>query len=137
MATQTQTNELRRVVESRLNSIKTRYNISEISYRLASPDALYPHIVYDFAAVNPRDQGRYDYTIDVHVWTKDQFTAFAIGDAVADLFSYVNSPQETILPTFYETTVFQVEDPDTSICHVVARLEGQNYKKNGGFQWQT
>jgi len=133
----TQTNELRRVIESRLNSIKTQFNISEISYGLATPEAMYPHIVYDLTGITPRDQGRHDYNIDVHVWTKDRFTAFAIGDTVADLFSYVNSPQETILPTFYETTVFQVEDPDTSICHVVVRLEGQNYKKNGGFSWQT
>ena len=133
----TQTNELRRVIESRLNSIKTQFNISKISYRQASPDAMYPHITYDLTGANPTEHGRHDYTIDIHVWTKDQFAAFAIGDTVADLFSYVNSPQETILPTFYETSVFQVEDQDTSICHVVVRLEGQNYKTNGGFQWQT
>ena len=130
-------NELRQVIESRLNSIKTRFNIAEISYRLASEDAMYPHIVWDYTNIVPQDQGRQDFTIDVHIWAKDQAQAFDIADAVIDLFSYANTPQEVILPTFYQSSTFPVDDPDKTIIHVVTRLEGQLYDKSKEvFSWQ-
>jgi len=129
-------NETRRVVEARLNSIKTRYNIAEVSYGLASEDAMYPHIVWDITGINPNDQGRQDFTLDVHIWTKDQAQAFDIADAVIDLFAYVNTPQTSILPTFYESSAFPVDDPDKTICHVVVRLEGQIYDSDAAFAWK-
>ena len=129
-------NEARRVIEARLNSIKTTYNIAEISYRLASEDAMYPHIVWDFTTMSPTEQGRRDATFDVHVWSRDQFEAFQIADAVIDLFAYANVPQADILPTFYETSVFPADDPDKSIVHVVARLEGQMYLPDAQFGWK-
>ena len=132
------TNELRQVIESRLASIQTQYNIAEISYDLASEDAMYPHIVWTITNVRPNEEGRQDYTLDVHVWDKSQYTAFQIADAVIDLFAYVNAPQSGgLLPTFYESSAFPVDDPDKTINHVVVRLEGQVYDGNkGGFAWQ-
>lgn len=129
-------NEARRVIEARLNSIKTAYNIAEISYGLASEDAMYPHIVWDVANIVPRDQGRQDMTLDVHVWAREQFAAFQIADAVIDLFSYANVPQSDLLPTFYESSAFPVDDPDKTIVHVVARLEGQLYLPDAQFGWK-
>ena len=120
------TNDARIVIESRLNSIKTEHNIAEISYRLASEDAMFPHIVWEINGINPTDMGREDYEIDVHIW-----------DRYENLFSWVNAPQETILPTFYETTAFPVDDPDKSIVHIVCRSECQVYAKtSGGTVWQ-
>ena len=133
------TNDARRVIESRLNSIKTQFNIAEISYRLASEDAMFPHLVWEINGINPTDMGREDYEVDVHVWDRyeNQARAWNIADAVIDLFSWVNSPQETILPTFYETTAFPVDDPDKSIVHIVCRSECQVYANtSGGTVWQ-
>lgn len=131
------TNDTRRVIEARLNSIKTQFNLAEISYRLASEDAMYPHLVWEITDINPVELGREDFTIDVHVWTRDQFQAFDIADAVIELFKYWNTPQQGILPTFYETATIPVDDPDKTIIHVVARLEGQVYDINaGGNVWQ-
>lgn len=133
-----QTNELRLVVEARLNTIKTEFNISDISYRLASEDAMFPHLVFEIVAVRPTDHGRQDYEVDVHVWTRDSFQAFEIADAVIDLFRFTNLPQEHgLLPTFYESSALTVEDTDKSIVHVVVRLEGHAYDATeGGFEWQ-
>ena len=131
------TNELRRVIEARLYTLVETYGITEVSYRLASEDAMYQHIVFDFATIVPREQGRQDYTVDVHIWAREQFAAFRIADAVAALFSYANSPQEDILPTFYRSSVFPVDDPDKSILHVVVRLDGQTYDKKEVFQWHV
>lgn len=133
-------NEFREMVQARLSSIQTEFNISAISYRLASEDAMYPHIVWDITTINPREQGREDITLDVHVWARSQFTAYEIAEAVLDLFYYANVPVEEdgIYPTFYETSTFTVDDPDKSIIHVVARLEGQVYDVNReAFTWQT
>lgn len=131
------TNELRKVVESRLNNLKTTYNIAEIAYRQGQVKEMYPHLVFDVVSCLPTDHGRHDYTIDVHVWTKDQYQAFEIADAVAGIFAYTNLPQEAILPTFYESNIVQVEDPDVTICHLVVRMEGQIYMTTGGGEvWQ-
>lgn len=135
--TETATNEVRRVVESRLQEIKTRYNIAEISYRKANDDAMFPHVVFLFSNIVPLEHGRDDYTVDVHVFTRDDRSAWEIGDAVADLFSFWNAPQSAVLPTFYEANVFQVEDTDHDIAHVVVRITAQNYNSNaGGRVWQ-
>lgn len=134
-----QTNEVRRVVEARLNSIKTKYNISEVSHRLASEDAMFPHIVWEINGIRPMDHGRQDYELDVHIWTKnDAYTAYEIADAVVLLFRFANLPQDDILPTFYESSALVVEDTDKSLVHMVVRLEGHTYDTSeGGFEWQT
>lgn len=134
-----QTNELRRVVESRLYSIITEQAIAEISYRIGSEDAMFPHIVWDITGIRPTDHGREDYELDVHIYTQgDAFKAYSIADAVIDLFRFTNIPQEDgLLPTFYESSAFSVEDTDKSIVHVVVRLEGHAYDATeGGFEWQ-
>lgn len=129
-------NEMRRVVEARLQSIATEWGITEVSYRLASEDAMYPHVVFDFTTISPRDHGRHDITLDVHIWARSMARAFDIADAVIDLFAYSNLPQDDVLPTFYETSAFTVEDPDKTIVHVVARLEGQVYETDATFAWK-
>lgn len=132
------TNDTRRVIEARLNSIKTEFNIAEISYRLASEDRLYPHIVWNITGITPADMGREDFSIEVDVWTKDQAQAFDIAEAVKELFCFWNAPNADILPTFYEENTITVEDPDKSIIHVVVRLTGHVYdaQNQGGNVWQ-
>lgn len=134
-------NDLRLLIERRLNSIKTEYGIVEISYRVAADDQLFPHIVYDFTDVSPMDMGREDFTVDVHIWDKDQFRAFEILDALREVFAFLNAPHDldqedltgvidpqTILPTFYEMSSGSIDDPDKSIIHIVLRMQVQVYE---------
>lgn len=122
------TNELRRVIISRLNDIKTEHGITDIGYRVVRDDTLFPHIVVDFTSISPMDMGREDFLMDVHIWAKDNEMAFEIMDAVRNLFAFWNTPQETILPTFYEMSGGQIEDPDKTIIHLVLRCQGQVYE---------
>lgn len=133
------TNELRRVIIARLNNIKTQYGISEIGYRLVQDEQMFPHLVVDFTSVQPTDMGREDFLMDIHIWSKDNAVAFDIMDAVRDLFSFWNSPQDTILPTFYEMSGGQVDDPDKTVIHLVLRCSGQVYKTSAtdaGIIWR-
>ena len=133
------TNELRRVIIARLNNIKTQYGISEIGYRLVQDEQMFPHLVVDFPSVSPTDMGREDFLMDIHIWSKDNAAAFDIMDAVRDLFSFWNSPQDTILPTFYEMSGGQVDDPDKTVIHLVLRCGGQVYKTSAtdaGIIWR-
>ena len=122
------TNDLRLVIQNRLNSIKTEYGLTEVSYRVAMNDQIFPHIVYDFTTITPTDMGREDFLLDVHIWTKDQYAAFNIMDACRDLFMFWNAPNESILPTFFEMSAGSVDDPDKSIVHLVLRLQVQVYE---------
>ena len=124
------TNDLRYLVTTRLNSIKTTYNIKEISYRVASENAMYPHIVYDFSSISPTDMGREDFMLDLHIWTKSDYDGFQIMDALRNLFSFRNDPQTAILPTFYEMSGGVIDDPDKTITHLVLRLQTQVYERS-------
>lgn len=121
-------NDLRLVIQNRLNSIKTEYGLTEVSYRVAMNDQMFPHIVYDFTTITPTDMGREDFLLDVHIWTKDQYAAFNILDACRDLLMFWNAPNESILPTFFEMSAGSVDDPDKSIVHLVLRLQVQVYE---------
>ena len=121
-------NDLRTLIELRLNSIKTEYGIREIGYRLASDQKLYPHVVWNTTPMTPADMGRSDVLLDVHVWGKEEAAVFEIMDAIKDLFMFRNDPQETILPTFYEMSEGTIEDPDKTLVHGVVRIQCQVYE---------
>lgn len=122
-------NSLRKVVQTALSTLKNTYGISEVSYRLASEDAMYPHIVFHIDSITPTDMGRNDFQIDVDIWDKGESArAFEIADAARELFAFWNAPQEDILPTFYDMSTGQVDDTDKTLVHVVLRIQGQVYK---------
>lgn len=137
------TNELRRIIIDRINDIKTTYGITEIGYRQVQDDNLFPHIVVDFTGMTPMDIGRQDFLMDIHIWSKDNEVAFDIMDAVRDLFCFWNAPNEIVdqetLPTFYEMSGGQIDDPDKTICHLVLRCQGQVYLReetNSSILWK-
>lgn len=125
------TNELNKVIMTRLGSMRQRFNLQldSIAYKHIDTAMMYPHIVFEYSTRTPTDMGREDYTLDFHVWTKNQAQAFDIADAIIDLFSFRNDPQDTILPTFYFESEGEVEDPDKTICHQVVRFTTQNYTR--------
>ena len=126
------TNYLRQILISRLNDIKTTHGITEIGYRQVQDDNLFPHLVVDFTSMTPTDIGREDYLIDIHIWSKDNKVAFDIQDDIREMFRFWNAPNEltnqTILPTFYEMSGGQIDDPDKTLCHLVMRVQAQVFE---------
>lgn len=127
------TNELRKIIISRISTLQTLYGLTEVGYRQVQDDSLYPHIVVDFTSVTPTDMGREDFLADVHIWTKDNYQAFEIQDAVRNLFKFWNAPayinNQTIYATFYEESSGQIDDPDKTVCHLVMRFQAQVFNK--------
>lgn len=127
-------NYLRRLIISRLNDIKTSHGITEIGYKQVRDDNLFPHLVVDFTGMTPTDIGREDYLVDIHIWSKDNETAFDIQDSIREMFRFWNAPNEdpgqTISPTFFEISGGQIDDPDKTICHLVMRVQAQVFEKN-------
>lgn len=121
-------NDLRTLIDARLNSIKTEHGIKEIGYRLASDQKLFPHVVWEITTITPNDMGRSDILLDFDVWGKEEGPVFNIMDAIKDLFMFRNDPTESILPTFYEMSEGTVEDPDKTLVHGVVRLQCQVYE---------
>lgn len=121
-------NDLRRLIELRLNSIKTEYGIKEIGYRLASDQKAFPHVVWDITTITPTDMGRSDVLLDFHVWGREEAVVFTIMDAIRDLLMFRNDPQETIFPTFYEMSEGTIDDPDRTLIHGVVRMQCQVYE---------
>lgn len=121
------TNDLRKAIRERLETIKEEYEIQEIYFDLADDDALFPHLVVDFSGDDLSDFNRKDYTIDVDIYTKNMVLLFDISDAIEDLFCNFNDPSETILPTFFLVSKIFVDDEDKTIKHGVVRMEAQLY----------
>ena len=121
-------NDLTTLITVRLNSIKTEYGITEIGYRIASDQKMFPHVVWDITTITPTDMGRYDFLLDFHVWGKEEGPVFDIMDAIKDLLRFWNNPTETIMPTFYEMSEGTVDDPDKTLIHGVVRMQCQVYE---------
>lgn len=124
------TNTLRALIQTKLLTLKDTFSIQEVSYRVASNDQIFPHIVYDFTSITPSDMGREDYLIDIHIWDRSdhQARAFNILDAISQVLAFDNAPGEVILPTFYEQSVGQIDDPDKTLVHLVYRAQAQVYE---------
>ena len=127
------TNELRKIVLARLNTIAQTHGITDIGYMRVKDDSLFPHLVVDITGISPTDMGRLDFLMDVHIWAKDAAAAFDIQDDVRRLFRFWNAPNQfagqTIFATFYEMSAGQTEDPDKTLTHLVLRMQGQVYDK--------
>jgi len=122
-------NSLRDQIKRLLEDVKNAYDVKEVSYKNASPDAMYPHITYEIIAVDVSDLTRDDYNVDIDIYTRDdEETALDIGDSVQEIFSSLNAPDREILPTYFLVTRQSVEDPDKHIKHEAVRLQVQLYE---------
>lgn len=133
------TNDLRLLIDQRLNSIKTEYGIADIGYRVASDQKVYPHVVWNITTTQPMDMGREDYLIDFHVWGKNESQVFSIMDAIREMTMFYNWPYQGILPTFYEMSGGTIDDPDKTLIHGVVRVQCQVYKSgatDAGILWK-
>lgn len=124
-------NDLRDLIDTKLNTIKSEYGIADIGYRLASDQKVYPHVVWDITTISPTDMGRNDLLIDYHVWGKDESVVFNIMEAIRKMFEFLNAPDVTtakILPTFYDMSSGTIDDPDKTLVHGVVRMQCQVYE---------
>jgi len=123
-------NDLRDLIDTRLNTIKSEYGIADIGYRLASDQKVFPHVVWDITLISPTDMGRNDLYIDFHVWAKSESSAFSIMEAIRKLFQFLNAPDSAtqILPTFYDMSSGTIDDPDKTLIHGVVRMQCQVYE---------
>lgn len=122
------TNDLRKVIYTRLNGLLDEYPIKEVSYRLADDVTMFPHIVYDIDSISLTDE-RDDVIVNVDIFDKDNKRIEDIADDVVALFKAENVPQETILPTFYFDSRRNLPDEDKTIRHINIRFTSQYYER--------
>ena len=118
------TNDLKKLIQTKLKTITT-----DVYYEVASDDALYPHIVFDFDSINLGDLSRQDYMLNIDVWSNGKNTKPIddMCDSIEELLQGQNLPQENILPTFYLVDRRTVPDQDKDIKHRLIRFQVQNY----------
>lgn len=122
-------NDLRKLIQSRLLTLKSAYPLKGVFYRVADEKTMYPHIVTNFNHVLYTGMDRDDVWLDVDIYDTDQKRIEDIADDVQDLFSFQNLPQATILPTLFIEQRNNVPDEDESIKHILLRFTVQNYER--------
>lgn len=120
------TNDLKKLILSKLKTVA-----SNVYYEIASDDAMYPHIVFNFNNLNLGDLTRQDYMLDIDIWSKgkDTKTVDDMCDTIENLLQAENLPQEHILPTFYLVDRKSLPDEDKTIRHRLIRFQIQNYER--------
>lgn len=124
-------NEVKKLIKRQLDTLKDE--VKEVYYRDADDDVLYPHITFEYDTISGLgdDLNRQDYMLIIDVWDKQKESVLAedIADRVEELFSAVNLPQETILPTFYFENRKFLKDEDKEIKHIQLKFSIQNYER--------
>lgn len=124
MANETRTNELKKLLQTKLKTIT-----NDVYYEQADDNALYPHIVFNFRTIDLGDLSRQDYILEIDLWDKGTSTTAIdkMADDVENLLQGQNLPQTGILPTFYLYDRKSILDSDKDIKHRLIRFQIQNY----------
>lgn len=120
----TKTNALKKLIQTKLKTLT-----SNVYFEIATDNAMYPHIVFNFDSINLGDLSRQDYMLNIDIWDKgNNSTAIdQLADQVEALLQAQNLPQTTILPTFYLVDRRSILDEDKQIKHRLVRFQVQNY----------
>lgn len=128
------TNELRSMIVSQLNNLRTGYGLNGIFYQIAQDEAMFPHIVFDFDNVRTMsdDRNRRDYKMIIDVFDKNNSTVLInnLADAIEELLDQKNLPQTGVLPTLFFESRRNIPDEDKMIKHIQIVLTIQNYERN-------
>lgn len=125
------TNSLRKIIQSKIDSVVSCY------YRIADPEALYPHAVYDFENIDLGDINRDDLILIVDIWDKvsgentDTLRIEETADQIEEMFNAANLPNEEVLPTFYRISRKPIDDEDKTIMRRQLKFQIQNYYIGG------
>lgn len=116
------TNDVRAVVKTKLSTV-----CDHVYFENADKDNLFPHITYSISPISTTDGNRFDCIVDMDVWDKSTANIEDLCDSIEALFDRINSPQTTILPTFYLVNRIAIKDDDKSIKHRLVRVQVQYY----------
>lgn len=121
------TNSLRKIIQPKIDSVVSCY------YRIADPDALFPHAVYDFEIIDLGDISRDDLILIVDLWDEGNDTSRIeeIADQIEEMFNAANLPNEEVLPTFYRISRKPIDDEDKTIMRRQLKFQIQNYYIGG------
>lgn len=120
------TADLRELVTEKLNTIR-----GASYYRKAPDDANFPYKTFDLSRMDAGNSHRDDIDLCVDIWDRciDPKSVDEIADKIEELFDVVNIPRDTILPTFFRTSRYPVEDQDKNIQHTQLHFLVELYTK--------
>lgn len=109
------TADLRKLITTQLNTLT-----GATYYRRAPVDAVNPYKTFDLSRVELGDISRDDFELQVDIWdhAADPKAVDAIADALEALFNANNLPQSTILPTFFRSARYPIDESDKDIQHL-------------------
>lgn len=117
------TAELRKLIREKLQTTS-----GETYHREAPNDAAYPYKTFNLQSVTFTDV-RDDFDLCVDIWHRGDWKIVEeIADDIEKLFQNTNIPQETILPTFFRESRYNLEDPDKTLQHIQLRFIVQLYE---------
>lgn len=117
------TAELRKLIRGQLQTIS-----GETYHMRASDKASYPYKTFELKSVSFTD-ARDDFDLCVDIWNRGDWKVIEeIADDIEKLFQNTNLPQETILPTFFRESRYNLEDPDKTLQHIQLRFNVQLYE---------
>jgi len=118
------TADLRKLVQTQLSNVT-----GGTYYSRAPKDASLPYKTFTLSRVDLNDLSRDDYDLQIDIWdvAADPRRVDSIGDAIEEQLHEQNLPQTTILPTFYRSNRYPVDDDDKSIIHSQLHFEVQLY----------
>lgn len=115
-------NDIREIVVSLLENLKTKDGVKEISFANALNTEMFPHIVFSFDGIRTLqdDLHRRDVKLLVDCYDKSNSAVLInnIADDVESILGYVNNPTSSILPTFiFEERRDNLPDEDKNVRH--------------------
>lgn len=122
------TNELRKVIKTKLNPITPL-----IYYQLADKDAMYPHIIFSLDSIDmlENDRNRFDYSLIIDIYNELNVAEIEdITDEIVKSLNNLNLPKDYVLPTFYLESRRAIKDEDKKINHRQLEFVVQTYERN-------
>lgn len=119
------TQALRALIKAQLDTVS-----GGTYHKHAHRDATFPYKVFSISRVNLGDLSRddFDVCIDIYDRAPDTKTVDQIGDDIEALFNDANLPQSTILPTFFRSSRYPVEESDKLNQHVQMHFDVELYE---------
>lgn len=122
------TNDLRKMIKTQLDT----YNY-QVYYRIATDNAMYPHIVFELSNMSQLgdDFNRYNYDLIIDIYDKNTSNVNSenLADNIIDLFKRFNHPTDVNYPTIYFESYAMYDDEDKTINHKQLRFEVQTYER--------